>query len=273
MGRRLSNHLRQSKERIKAMLKATTSTLISNHNNNTSNTTTNTSTNTTNTSTTTTTSLDPFKEKSKEKIKTYQIKKTALRKSLTIQYGLTACMIFQFFGFIFIPASLGWIYLMNFFHFCYNIGLVGFIVLILCIYNPMRQVQRLFRQDSDPKAMAVMMNSSQTCSSSLSGSTSLNHRSSGSAAAVGSSISSKHASKMFDSHFTLQGKNELNVVAGWELNDSSTSNISTCSYSNQKEVDLEMNGTVSSSPSENTSGNTLTSPATTVVVVGDSQIV
>ncbi|KAG2379090.1 hypothetical protein C9374_007728 [Naegleria lovaniensis] len=203
------------------------------------------------------------KEKSKEKIKTYQIKKTALRKSLAIQYGLTACMIFQFFGFIFIPASLGWTYLMNFFHFCYNIGLVGFIVLILCIYNPMRQVQKLFRQDSDPKVVHMSSTNGTLSSGTMNGS---KHTS--------KTFTSNNNGKMMELSNMVNNNNMLETSSPqlyMSTNDTRSSVSSSTTFNSSIQKDLEMmNTTMISSPTETTCSVALTSPATTIIIVNSN---
>ena len=132
IGRKLIKSLKESKEKIKNMLRGV--------------------------------SPSEIKGKSVEKIKTYKFKKVALRKSMAIQYGLTISLIFQFIGFVFIPLTLTWNYFMNFFHMLYNIGIIAFVVLILSIYNPLREVQKLFRMDSDQKIIPQASNVSLSSS-------------------------------------------------------------------------------------------------------------
>ena len=92
---------------------------------------------------------------SSEWMKTYQIKKSALQKSRIVQYGLSACLLLQCIGFLFIPASLGWSYLLNLFHFICNLGIAIFVILILVIYHPMKQVTKLFRESTDGTKLAT----------------------------------------------------------------------------------------------------------------------
>ncbi|KAG2383171.1 hypothetical protein C9374_004508 [Naegleria lovaniensis] len=113
--------------------------------------------------------LDTQHTPSVEWIKTYNIKKSALLKSMIIQYGLSASLLLQCIGFIFIPSSLGWSYLLNMFHAIYNFGLTLFIVFILIIYHPMKQVTKLFRESSEtsklpstPLATVCIKNSSSS---------------------------------------------------------------------------------------------------------------
>nr|CAG4708827.1 unnamed protein product [Naegleria fowleri] len=151
VGRKLSQSLQDSKRRIKNMLKSATSTTV-------------------NTTSTTTLSkdhhskenLEQEKVKSVEQIRNYKFKKVALRKAMAIQYGLTFSLFFQFIGFIFIPISLSWNYSMNFFHMLYNIGILVFIVLILSIYHPMREVQKLFRADSEKNLQLLTANNASS---------------------------------------------------------------------------------------------------------------
>ncbi|KAG2393280.1 hypothetical protein C9374_006811 [Naegleria lovaniensis] len=156
VGRKLSQSLQDSKRRIKNMLKvATSSTTPSSKDNHSS-------------KEHVESHHQTDKTKSIEQIRNYKFKKVALRKAMAIQYGLTFSLLFQFVGFIFIPISLSWNYAMNFFHMLYNIGIVAFIVLILSIYHPMREVQKLFRADSDKNLLLTASQASMSQSSSQS---------------------------------------------------------------------------------------------------------
>lgn len=84
-----------------------------------------------------------------ESVQTYMIKKSALRKSMLIQYGLSASLLVQCIGFLFIPAQIFKTILASVFHFIFNLGIFIFIVLILCIYNPLKQVTKSFSEGGD----------------------------------------------------------------------------------------------------------------------------
>ena len=100
-----------------------------------------------------------------EKINTYKCKKVALRKALAIQIGLSACLFIESIGFLFMSGAVGLVYMLDIFYIFYDIGITVFIILILCIYNPMKQVQQLFRADSDQKIQASPNSSSSMTNS------------------------------------------------------------------------------------------------------------
>ncbi|KAL9648371.1 hypothetical protein ABK040_010534 [Willaertia magna] len=79
---------------------------------------------------------------------TYEIKKSALQKTLLMQIGLTISIMFQCLGFLFIPITYIWNYGMVLFYLTYNIGILVFTVLLLGIYNPLRKVQKMFKDNS-----------------------------------------------------------------------------------------------------------------------------
>jgi len=84
-----------------------------------------------------------------EKDQTYKMKKRALRKALSIQIGLSICFVIEFAGYCFLPGAIGWEYSLLFFHQLTNFGVLGFLILLLTIYHPLREVQRLFKAPSE----------------------------------------------------------------------------------------------------------------------------
>ncbi|KAL9650138.1 hypothetical protein ABK040_011308 [Willaertia magna] len=86
---------------------------------------------------------------------TYEIKKSALQKTLLMQIGLTISIMFQCLGFLFIPITYIWNYGMVLFYLTYNIGILVFTVLLLGIYNPLRKVQKMFK---DNNSSVIAMN-------------------------------------------------------------------------------------------------------------------
>ncbi|KAL9645372.1 hypothetical protein ABK040_002571 [Willaertia magna] len=73
---------------------------------------------------------------------TVDIKKAALRRVLILQIGLTASFMFQLIGFIFVALSPVWKYFLVIFFGISNIGIIAFVLLLIGIYNPLREVQR-----------------------------------------------------------------------------------------------------------------------------------
>ena len=88
-------------------------------------------------------------EITKEQQKTYGMKKEALKKALALQLGLSGCLFVESVGVLFISFGSNWGYIFLLFHIFFNVGMVAFISLILGIYHPLREVQRLFRAPSD----------------------------------------------------------------------------------------------------------------------------
>lgn len=84
-----------------------------------------------------------------EQEKIYEFKKAALRRALVIQLGLSACLFLQSIGVLFISIAVVWKYLLLFFYMFINLGMSFFVILLLVIYSPLREVQRLVRTPSD----------------------------------------------------------------------------------------------------------------------------
>jgi len=80
---------------------------------------------------------------------TYKMKKLALRKALSIQVGLSLFFALDFIAFCFLPSAPSWQFSLLFLHMFFNGGQLGFLILILVIYHPLREVQRLFRTTSE----------------------------------------------------------------------------------------------------------------------------
>ncbi|KAG2377883.1 hypothetical protein C9374_008968 [Naegleria lovaniensis] len=95
-----------------------------------------------------TVSVDDLKF-SAEQEKIYEFKKAALRRALIIQLGLSACLFVQSIGVLFISVGVLWRYLLLFFYMFMNLGMCFFVILLLVIYSPLREVQRLVRTPSD----------------------------------------------------------------------------------------------------------------------------
>ncbi|KAG2373384.1 hypothetical protein C9374_012250 [Naegleria lovaniensis] len=87
--------------------------------------------------------------KSQEQIRTFEQKRIALKKTMAIQIGMTVCLFFQVFGAIFIAINIAWSMAILIFQCFFSISSIAFISLILAIYSPLREVQKLFRADSN----------------------------------------------------------------------------------------------------------------------------
>lgn len=107
------------------------------------------STNTTSLTETLSTQQIPTIEFTKEQAKTYALKKRALRRALMLQIGLSASLFLEAIGVLFISFGFFWNYILLLYHIFFNVGMVLFIVLLLVIYHPLKEVQRLFRLPSD----------------------------------------------------------------------------------------------------------------------------
>ena len=89
------------------------------------------------------------KKNNQEFDNTYQLKKRALRKSLGLQLGLTACFFIQLIGLAFLPGATGWQYSLLFYHCFSNFAILGFLIIQLVLISPLREVQRLFKTPSN----------------------------------------------------------------------------------------------------------------------------
>ena len=102
-----------------------------------------------------TTKISPSQEKhtsiiiKNDQRNTYKMKKLALRKALSIQVGLSLFFALDFIAFCFLPSAPSWQFSLLFLHMFFNGGQLGFLILILVIYHPLREVQRLFRTTSE----------------------------------------------------------------------------------------------------------------------------
>ncbi|KAF0973761.1 hypothetical protein FDP41_007148 [Naegleria fowleri] len=76
------------------------------------------------------------------------IKKNALSRAISLQIGLSISLLCQAFGFVCIPLTILWKYNMIIFHHVYNIALCIFIVFILSIFNPLKQIQQKFKPEN-----------------------------------------------------------------------------------------------------------------------------
>ncbi|KAG2392817.1 hypothetical protein C9374_011542 [Naegleria lovaniensis] len=82
-----------------------------------------------------------------EQDRTYQMKKQALRRVLSLQLGLSIFFFVQFIGLCFIPGAISWQFSLLCYHAFSNVGVLGFMIILLCIYHPLKEVQRLFHKD------------------------------------------------------------------------------------------------------------------------------
>ncbi|KAG2378435.1 hypothetical protein C9374_008074 [Naegleria lovaniensis] len=73
------------------------------------------------------------------------IKKNALSRAITLQIGLSISLLCQALGFICIPLTILWKFNMIIFHHVYNLALCIFIVFILSIFSPLKQIQQKFK--------------------------------------------------------------------------------------------------------------------------------
>nr|CAG4709477.1 unnamed protein product [Naegleria fowleri] len=88
--------------------------------------------------------LKSLQKATMEHDRTYQMKKQALRRVLSLQVGLSIFFFVQFIGLCFIPGAISWQFSLLFYHVFSNVGVLGFVIILLCIYHPLKEVQRLF---------------------------------------------------------------------------------------------------------------------------------
>lgn len=77
---------------------------------------------------------------------TYHLKKHALRKTLGLQIGLSIAFFIQLIGLGFLPGALGWQFSLLFYHNFSNFAQLSFVIILLIIFNPLKEVQRLFEK-------------------------------------------------------------------------------------------------------------------------------
>ncbi|KAG2389207.1 hypothetical protein C9374_014607 [Naegleria lovaniensis] len=84
--------------------------------------------------------------KTKDFSETYHLKKHALRKTLGLQIGLSIAFFIQLIGLGFLPGALGWQFSLLFYHNFSNFAQLSFVIILLIIFNPLKEVQRLFEK-------------------------------------------------------------------------------------------------------------------------------
>ena len=73
----------------------------------------------------------------------YKLKKRIMKKALFLQYGISIAMFIESLCSTLIPLAFYWEYLLNFFHFLNTTSQLVYAILILIIFNPLKELQEM----------------------------------------------------------------------------------------------------------------------------------